>query len=245
METQTEQSNPAKEMIFIDQQSIDQQKAAINNTLPFLEAVHEAYSAIPGFPPLDTMGLQLAINSLDAFIENCKLYWYDNTFGQSHKSIGITQAKGIKLVDDQLPDLTAFKLAVMEYKNLFSQRANGNKYSGVEAFEIKDSRVIINQAYVDSFTESAKVYLDSEVEFKVRDTINALIFNINILSQLLPKEVFSFEVFGSYPKTMDFNQLKDIFDVSFPRFEGEGVKFNPKIEFYKKIKPYLRNTGQS
>jgi|GEM_PF-3299814 len=241
---------PERELLFTDQPYIDQQTKAIENTLPFMEAIYEEYNKlVPNVPELDTQSFQLIFIDLDAFVQHLKDYWYENNFGENHRNLGVTPSKGFKMVDDQVPPFQPFENAVMAYKDLF----DGNniyeayqKYSVPDAFEIVDNGLIASPSYLDKVTENAKFYLEHDEEFKLRDILSSLADNFIALNELVHPSQLNLHPNQTFEAIeTNFNVLHDVFDVKRKRFEGEKeLEFKPKLQFYRNFKNSLLQLGK-
>jgi hypothetical protein len=226
------------ELLYTDQQSIDRNNEAVNNALPLAQAIFNSYSAIPGIHALTADSWPNLFFDTQSFIDNLNAGFYEANFKTAYQALGINDADGLTMCASKLPDYSDLKAKIADYIGKYSMRC-----APAEAFTIADSELIIDQAYVDRYTASAKIILSTETELNAKAAINQLIEALQNIDAVMPINAFKLHPGGLSRiatgfDNFDLNQLFDLIKVrSNPHSETPFAPvFELNLAFFSKLK---------
>jgi hypothetical protein len=229
-----------EDILYVDEQMIARNVAAINNAKPLAEAVFESYNAIPGLPKLDPLSWHEIYFDTDKFIQERIDEYYDTTFGDVHGALGIDPEDGKKLTAKKLPDFSDFKAKVSDHQRAFSINC-----CAYDAFTIEGDELIIDPVFVSRSTDACKLILKTELEHTCKAAIVQLIEALKNLDKAIPRNAFQLHPGGLSKISagvdgFDLNQLFELIKISTNPYDATVPPMTPVFtinnDFFGRLK---------
>jgi hypothetical protein len=228
--------NLKRELLYRNENSIERTMTAIVNTKPLVEAIVSTWlelkKATPELSILNNDNLSDLINEPDAFIKNELSFVYSTLYGKTHSALGITAKAGIDLVD--LPDLSPVIAPVLAY---FDKLCNdARSYVDTSYFKLDGQTIIVNQSRVDQYIDSESLFVETELEHKLKGQFISLIYLLTDIEKTLNESTrLSLFSDNGFETKADFKKLSMFINSTFDRFSG-ATGFELRNEFFKQLK---------